>query len=68
MKIVLLVVACGGTYRRASNESDPDNNQPQTVTLESQPIYRVTVVSRTAKAVNYRHRGGAPRLISPGLR
>jgi outer membrane protein OmpA-like peptidoglycan-associated protein len=42
------------------------NNQPQTVTLESQPIYRVTVVSRTAKAVNYRHRGGATKIDFAG--
>src|SRR5688572_24446434 len=34
----------------------------QTVTLESQPIYRVTVVSRTAKAINYRHRSGATKV------
>ena len=38
------------------------NNTNQTVTLESQPIYRVTVVSRTAQAVNYRHRGGATKI------
>lgn len=37
-------------------------NTTQTVTLESQPIYRVTVVSRTAQAVNYRHRSGATKI------
>ena len=30
------------------------------------PIYRVTVVSRTAKAVNYRHRGGATKVNFAG--
>jgi outer membrane protein OmpA-like peptidoglycan-associated protein len=40
--------------------------QPQTVTLESQPIYRVTVVSRTAKAINYRHRSGATKVDFAG--
>ena len=35
----------------------------QTVeTLPTTPIYRVTVVSRTTKAVNYRHRGGATKV------
>ncbi|HYI92367.1 MAG TPA: OmpA family protein [Bryobacteraceae bacterium] len=41
-------------------------NQTQTVTLESQPIYRVTVVSRTAKAINYRHRSGATKVDFAG--
>jgi outer membrane protein OmpA-like peptidoglycan-associated protein len=41
-------------------------NQNQTVTLESQPIYRVTVVSRTAQAVNYRHRSGATKIDFAG--
>ena len=36
------------------------------VTLESQPIYRVTVVSRTAQAVNYRHRSGATKINFAG--
>src|SRR5690349_14757261 len=39
-------------------------NQP--VTMESQPIYRVTVVSRTAQAVNYRHRSGATKINFAG--
>ncbi|MEJ7606959.1 MAG: hypothetical protein WKF37_12015 [Bryobacteraceae bacterium] len=29
---------------------------------ESQPLYKVTVVSKTAKAINYRHRGGATKV------
>jgi outer membrane protein OmpA-like peptidoglycan-associated protein len=37
-------------------------SQNQVVTLDSQPLYRVTVVSRTAKAINYRHRGGATKI------
>jgi len=41
-------------------------NQTQTVTTESQPIYRVTVVSRTAQAVNYRHRSGATKINFAG--
>ena len=43
-----------------------NTNQTQTVTLESQPIYRVTVVSRTAKAINYRHRSGATKVDFAG--
>src|SRR5688572_7388396 len=43
-----------------------NTNQTQTVTLESQPIYRVTVVSRTAKAINYRHRSGSTKVDFAG--
>ena len=38
----------------------------QTVTLESQPLYRVTVVSRTAQAINYRHRSGSTKVDFQG--
>lgn len=34
----------------------------QAVTLDSQPLYKVTVVSRSTKAVNYRHRSGETRV------
>lgn len=34
--------------------------------LRETPIYRVTVVSRTTKAVNYRHRGGATKVNFAG--
>lgn len=40
--------------------------QTDVVNLESTPIYRVTVVSRTTKAVNYRHRGGATKMDFKG--
>ena len=30
--------------------------------MDSMPIYRVTVVGRTAKAINYRHRSGATKI------
>lgn len=32
------------------------------VTLDKTPVYKVTVVSRTAKAINYRHRSGATKV------
>ena len=30
------------------------------------PVYRIEVVGRTAKAVNYRHRGGATKIDFKG--
>lgn len=43
------------------------SGNPTTATPDSgTPIYRVTVVSRTTKAVNYRHRGGATKINFAG--
>src|SRR5688572_8376334 len=68
MKILTLVLGLGLLYGQApnptQNRSTPQNQQ--VVTLESQPLYRVTVVSRTAKAVNYRHRSGATKIDFKG--
>src|SRR5262245_55317385 len=36
--------------------------QVRVETNEPAPIYRVVVVERTAKAINYRHRGGATKI------
>jgi outer membrane protein OmpA-like peptidoglycan-associated protein len=41
-------------------------NSTQVENLPTTPIYRVTVVSRTTKAVNYRHRGGATKVDFAG--
>ncbi|MBI4455029.1 MAG: OmpA family protein [Acidobacteria bacterium] len=40
--------------------------QPQGEQTGSMPIYRVTVVARTTKAVNYRHRSGATTIDFKG--
>jgi outer membrane protein OmpA-like peptidoglycan-associated protein len=66
MKIVYSSLFAAGLMVAQVTNPTQTNNQPQTVTLESQPIYRVTVVSRTAKAVNYRHRGGATKIDFAG--
>jgi outer membrane protein OmpA-like peptidoglycan-associated protein len=59
MKIVYTSLIAAGLLIGQNNNA---NNSTQTVTLENQPIYRVTVVSRTAQAVNYRHRSGATKI------
>ncbi len=66
MKIIYSSLLAAGLIAAQVTNPTQTNNQPQTVTLESQPIYRVTVVSRTAKAVNYRHRGGATKINFAG--
>jgi outer membrane protein OmpA-like peptidoglycan-associated protein len=61
MKAVISTLAFCGLLSAQAQPANPTQNQ-QVVQLESTPIYRVTVVSRTAKAVNYRHRGGATKI------
>src|SRR5205085_4478445 len=38
----------------------------QVVTLDKTPLYRVTVVSRSTTAINYRHRSGATKINFKG--
>jgi outer membrane protein OmpA-like peptidoglycan-associated protein len=38
------------------------NENTARIAAGSAPIYRVTVTARTAKAINYRHRGGATKI------
>ena len=47
-------------------QSQTGSSSNQIVTLDRQPIYRITVVSRTAKAINYRHRGGSTKVNFEG--
>ena len=49
----------------ASVSAQQDNNPPVTP-MDQTPIFRVKVVSRTTKAVNYRHRGGSTQVDFQG--
>jgi outer membrane protein OmpA-like peptidoglycan-associated protein len=40
----------------------PSNENEARMAAGKTPIYRVTVVGRTTKAINYRHRGGATKI------
>ncbi|MGC9973447.1 MAG: OmpA family protein [Bryobacteraceae bacterium] len=44
----------------------PPNENEARMAAGSAPIYRITVVGRTTKAVNYRHRGGATKIDFAG--
>ncbi|MBI3282423.1 MAG: OmpA family protein [Acidobacteria bacterium] len=61
MKPLLVWLSCGAILLA---QAPPLQNPPgsQVVTLERTPLYRVTVVQRTARAVNYRHRAGATKV------
>jgi outer membrane protein OmpA-like peptidoglycan-associated protein len=61
-----LLLAAGITL---SLSAFAQNNSPTNLTVEPMahtPTFRVTVVSRSVKAVNYKHRGGATKLDFAG--
>src|SRR5260370_37869947 len=56
----------GALFSAMLSAQPPAGAQNEVVHLDRQPIYKVTVVSRTAKAVNYRHRSGATKVDFAG--
>jgi hypothetical protein len=60
----VVVSSCGRTefYRTSSDKPSNPNRRAMNYT----PTYKVTVISRTARAVNYQHRGGATKLDFAG--
>lgn len=66
-----LLMACG--VLSAQGPPIPDENAVR-MAAGSPPIYRATVTARTAKAINYQHRGGATKIdfrgteLLPGAR
>lgn len=64
-KILIASVACLGALS-AQVAPNPTQNTQQVENLPTTPIYKVTVVSRTAQAINYRHRGGATKIDFKG--
>lgn len=56
---------------QAQNTSTDQSTQQTQATMAVEPMnptptFRVTVISRTARAVNYKHRGGATKLDFAG--
>jgi outer membrane protein OmpA-like peptidoglycan-associated protein len=58
----LSALALAGVLSAQPNPTQTRAGQTQVVSLDRQPIYRVTVVSRSTKAINYRHRSGATKV------
>ena len=66
--LALLIASCGlaGGFTRGFAGVPP--NQDQQTVMEKTTVFRVNVVSRSAKAVDYRHRGGSTRVdLNPHL-
>jgi outer membrane protein OmpA-like peptidoglycan-associated protein len=66
MKVMsVFLTVCGLAAAHAAQASNlvqqPSENAAR-MAAGSAPIYRVSVTARTAKAVNYKHRGGATRI------
>jgi outer membrane protein OmpA-like peptidoglycan-associated protein len=60
--ISALLLACGLMAAQAPQAPNPTSTSSEPVTAGSVPIYRVTVVARTTKAINYNHRSGSTRI------
>jgi outer membrane protein OmpA-like peptidoglycan-associated protein len=58
-----LLVIAGSVVAQVPN---PTTQQPMPPNSQSMPIFKVTVVSRTAKAVNYHHRTGTTHIAFRG--
>jgi len=68
IKLVLLTAICclagGSTSGLARTLPDQDQTQGQRTVepMDKTPVFRVNVVSRSTKAVDYRHRGGSTKV------
>lgn len=64
---LLIFLAMSVTAFTQTSTTQPPADQSQQVTpMDKTPTFRVNVVSRTAKAVNYRHRSGATKIDFKG--
>jgi outer membrane protein OmpA-like peptidoglycan-associated protein len=65
--ISAFLLACGILSAQAAQAPNPTQQSTSTenagrIAAGSAPIYRVTVVARTTKAINYNHRSGSTRI------
>jgi len=69
--ITALLTVCGCLAAQSPQAPNPAQRSSMSendarAAAGSMPIYRVTVIERTTKAVNYRHRGGATKIDFQG--
>jgi outer membrane protein OmpA-like peptidoglycan-associated protein len=62
MKIIMTTFLMIGGLGWAQSSQAPNPTQDLTEAGASSPLYRVTVVARTTKAINYNHRSGSTRI------
>ncbi len=60
--LVLCGLSCSLLVAQSPQASDSTQQSYQNQTNSSIPVYRVTVIARTMKAINYQHRNGATKI------
>src|SRR6266849_10149373 len=58
----MFLTVCGLAWSQAPQAPNPTQRATENTAAESVPIYRITVVARTTKAINYRHRSGSTKI------
>src|SRR5205085_4056051 len=58
----LVFLALGSLFAQVPNPTQTQSTQRPVETGQPMPIFRVTVVSRTTKAINYHHRTGSTHI------
>jgi outer membrane protein OmpA-like peptidoglycan-associated protein len=64
--LALTIVVCASAWAQQPYQQPGQPGQVQMDRSGSVPVFRVTVVSRTTKAVNYRHRSGSTKIDFKG--
>jgi outer membrane protein OmpA-like peptidoglycan-associated protein len=62
MFLALCGLSCGLSVAQAPQIASPTRQWVQNEPQSSIPVYRVTVIERTTKAINYKHRSGATKI------
>jgi len=62
MFLALCGLSCSLSSAQAPQAANPTQQSVQSQPGSSIPIYRVTVIERTMKAINYQHRSGATKI------
>src|SRR5260370_21790662 len=63
MRMLSLCIALGSLFAAQAPQAPNPTLQPNPIQPSNpMPVYRVTVVARTTKAINYRHRSGSTKI------
>src|SRR5260370_18321014 len=63
MRMLSLCIALGSLFAAQAPQAPNPTLQPNPIQPSNpMPVYRVTVVARTTKAINYHHRSGSTKI------
>jgi hypothetical protein len=66
MFLTLCGLSCGLLSAQSPQASNPNQEWVKSQPSVSMPVYRITVIERTMKAINYQHRSGATKIDFSG--